>query len=337
MVTRSAVLGTLASGVVGLSACSGAPATQAGTGPHESDETSFEKTATSSAALSSPVARSTAIANAEQWVNAQLLYCQSPNGQPDPDTACSSVCQRESNAAWDPYRSDCSGFVSWAWELPAPGLTTADFAPYDTTVTSAIQCADMKPGDAANRSPNRGHIVLFKEWITPGSKAVFLEEPGCSASQPYAREFTSTVTCSGSTVNIAYEGDTFEAIRYAKIEDDPDAGTGGTGGTGSADAGTSRGDAGSSHTDGGTSQSSADGGSTGTAGSGTAGSASGTSGTGDTPGADGGSSGVGFANLGTPGAGCDVAPGRTDNGWSAAGCLALGALVLGRRRRGQRR
>ena len=77
-----------------------------------------ERTSVAAAALSGPVTRSEVIANAQQWVTAQLAYCQSANGQPDGDTSCSPTCQRESNPAWDPYRSDCSGFVSWAWELP---------------------------------------------------------------------------------------------------------------------------------------------------------------------------------------------------------------------------
>ncbi|MGH7297347.1 MAG: glycoside hydrolase family 25 protein [Polyangiaceae bacterium] len=170
------------------------------------------------------IARSDVIANAEQWVTAQLAYCQSPEGEPDPDSSCSSTCNRTSNAAWDPYRSDCSGFVSWAWQLPAPGLVTDQFAPFDTSASTTIDCVDMQPGDAANRN-SVGHIVLFKEWVTPGSEAVFIEEPGCSSSMPYAHEFTSTVTCSGVDVNIAYEGATFTAIRYDHIADDPCGGS----------------------------------------------------------------------------------------------------------------
>ena len=127
-----------------------------------------ERTSLAAAALSGPVSRSTVITNAEQWVTAQLQYCQSANGQPDYDTSCSSTCMRESNPAWDPYRSDCSGFVSWAWELPAPGLVTGDFAPIGSSDSATIQCTDMQPGDAANRYPNTGHIVLFKQWVTPG-------------------------------------------------------------------------------------------------------------------------------------------------------------------------
>jgi hypothetical protein len=188
---------------------------------HESDPSSSESIGTTADALTT-VTRSDAISRGELWVDAKLQYCQSPNGAHDDDTSCSATCTRESNADWDPYRSDCSGFISWAWELPAPGRVTSEFAPFDTSVSTTINCTDMKMGDAANLTAG-GHIVLFKEWTTPGKEAVFLEEPGCSAAEPYAHEFTSAVTCSGVNVDIAYEGESFTAIRYVNIADDPES------------------------------------------------------------------------------------------------------------------
>ena len=210
------------------------------------------------------IARSTVIANAEQWVTAKLLYCQSPEGEPDGDTSCSSVCNRQSNPQWDPYRSDCSGFVSWSWGLAAPGLVTSEFAPFDTSASTTINCTDMQPGDAANRN-SVGHIVIFKQWITPGSEAVFIEEPGCSSSQPYAHEFTSSVTCSGADVSIAYEGATFTAIRGKHVVDDP-CGGGSSSGSSSGSSGSSS----SSSSGGSSSSSSSSGGSSGSSSGGTA-------------------------------------------------------------------
>ncbi len=255
-----------------------------------------ERTSVAAAALSGPVTRSQVIANAQQWVTAQLQYCQSANGQPDYDTSCSSTCMRQSNPAWDPYRSDCSGFISWAWELPAPGLVTGDFAPIGSASSMTIPCADMKPGDAANRYPNKGHIVLFKQWVTPGTEAIFMEEPGCSSSTPYAKEFQSAVTCSGDTVNITYEGDTFTAIRYPTSGDDAaDAGSGGDSGSGSAS-------------------------SSGGSGSGSgSGSASSSGGSGSSSGSGAGPSSSGAQGGGTPGddAGAPTGPGGGSSGGSA--------------------
>ena len=168
------------------------------------------------------LARSTAVDRAMQWVNAKLKYCQSANHAHDYDAACSSVCSRENNADWDPYRSDCSGLVSWAWGLPAPGRVTTQFAPFDTAVSHVIPGETLQPGDALNSSE---HIFLFKQWVSPGKQAVFLEEPGCSSSQPYAHAFTSNVSINGSSVYVSYEGKTFTAIRYDGI-----SGSGGGGG-----------------------------------------------------------------------------------------------------------
>jgi len=153
-----------------------------------------------------------AVARAQQWVDAQLPYCQAPNHAHDNDADCASTCTRPDNAAWDPYRSDCSGLVSWAWGLPAPGHTTSTLAPFDTEVSHAITAADLLPGDAIN---NDHHTMLFASWITEGVQARFLEEPGCSSAQPYAREYIANVTLMGQTLLVQYRG-TYTAIRHDK-------------------------------------------------------------------------------------------------------------------------
>ena len=186
-----------------LPACSGGP----GSLPTATDD----HLGTTSEALSG----NDAVARGALWVAAQVPYCQSPNGQPDPDNSCSSVCMRPSNPDWDPYRSDCSGFVSWAWNLPAPGRTTSEFAPAVNDITQAIDGNSMEPGDALNVPGD--HIVMFVAWIVPGQSATFYEEPGCSANPPYAHSFTSNVEISGSSVTIDYEGNTFTAIRYSGL------------------------------------------------------------------------------------------------------------------------
>jgi len=163
------------------------------------------------------------IARAQQWVTAEVPYCQSPNGQPDPDPSCASVCTRPTNSAWDPYRSDCSGFVSWAWGLPPPGLTTDELAPADTSVSEVINGSDLQPGDALNIPAD--HIILFVSWIVVGQSANFMEEPGCDATPNYAHAFTSNVEINGSSVSVDYEGTTFTAIRYTGTTGAGDAGS----------------------------------------------------------------------------------------------------------------
>jgi hypothetical protein len=169
-------------------------------------------------------------------VTAKLQYCQSANHQADGDTSCSSICNRQDNTEWDPYRSDCSGLVSWSWGLPAPGRTTGEFAPADTTVSHTIPGSELSEGDAVNIPGD--HIILFKAWITQGSRATFIEEPGCSSSTPYAHEFDSDITISGTSVTIAYEGRTFTAIRYDGLQPGGSSGSGsGSGASGSGASG----------------------------------------------------------------------------------------------------
>jgi len=194
------------------------------------------------------IARSQVLARGQLWVAAKLPYCQSANHQPDGDKACAKVCTRPNNAQWDPYRSDCSGFVSWSWGLSAPGRTTAELAPAVTDITHTIDPKSLMPGDAVNKPSD--HTMLFVKWITPGTRATFMEEPGCSASQPYARQIDSNVTISGQSITLAENGITFSAIRFNAITDDPDAGTGSGGDSGSGGSG-SGGSGGSADDDGG--------------------------------------------------------------------------------------
>jgi uncharacterized membrane protein YgcG len=178
--------------------------------------------AESIAASAAPIEGSSIVSRGMQWVDAELHYCQASHDAVDNDSSCwawegpSHRCDRESNAAWNAYRSDCSGFVTWAWGLPPVGdggYVTSEFAPYDDSFSHTIDGVDLQPGDALNKTPDE-HIILFKQWVSAGHTAVFMEEPGCSSPTPYAHEFTSDVSISGSEVYVDYEGATFYAIRY---------------------------------------------------------------------------------------------------------------------------
>jgi hypothetical protein len=151
----------------------------------------------------------TAVARAQAWVDAMVPYCQAANHEPDLDPDCPSTCTRPDNPDWDAYRSDCSGLVSWAWGLPAPGHTTATLAPFDDQVSQAISADELAPGDAIN---NDHHTMVFAGWLEIGTRARFLEEPGCSADQPYAREYIANVTLDGDTVEVSNRG-LYTAIR----------------------------------------------------------------------------------------------------------------------------
>jgi len=190
------------------------------------------------------VSTATIVSRGLEWVDADLHYCQAAYDQVDYDSSCwawegsSHRCDRESNSAWNAYRSDCSGFVTWSWGLPPVGdggYVTSDFAPYDNSFSHTIDGNALRPGDALNKTPDE-HIILFKQWVTPGQSAVFMEEPGCSSGTPYAHEFTSDVSISGSLVFVAYEGASFYAIHFNGATASGGGGGAPSGGSTAADA-----------------------------------------------------------------------------------------------------
>jgi len=63
-------------------------------------------------------------------------------------------------ATYDGYREDCSGYVSMAWVLGGPGLTTFTLP----TVSHPITKADLKAGDVL--LDTQEHVVLFGGWTS---------------------------------------------------------------------------------------------------------------------------------------------------------------------------
>lgn len=84
------------------------------------------------------MARSTMVSRAQTWVDNHVPYDQSKT--------------------YDGYRTDCSGFVSMAWELSKPGLTTQTLP----SVSTNIGKDSLQPGDALLCESE--HVVLFGGW-----------------------------------------------------------------------------------------------------------------------------------------------------------------------------
>lgn len=87
------------------------------------------------------------------WVDAGVPYSQSP--------------------VPGGYRTDCSGFVSYAWQLRASEVTgtLGNFA-------KEVSVSDLIPGDALNnkKKNNDGHVVLFVRWTEKGKSFEAYEE-----------------------------------------------------------------------------------------------------------------------------------------------------------------
>ena len=159
-----------------------------------------------------------AVNTAEQWVKVKMPYCQAANGGQELDSACYNVtgrtCSRTgaaNSSVWNRYRSDCSGLVSYAWALKAPGLTTSGFLP---GTAKYIPMEDLQPGDALIRPGH--HMVLFKAWKSKSAgTATVVSEPGCSAKGgPYAQEQSwSMGRAPGAGTSAHWAGATYYSIR----------------------------------------------------------------------------------------------------------------------------
>jgi hypothetical protein len=160
--------------------------------------------------VASAISGAEIIARAESWVAAGMPYCQCANHAWDSH----GQCNRPDNPDWDPYRSDCSGFVSFAWGLPAPGLICDH--PYSIslwTVSTTIDAMALQPGDALNSTE---HVMLFKGWVVPGSVATLIDEHDWGTN---ATEQDFAVSVNGSTVTrLDWPSNPFTAIRYNGVQ-----------------------------------------------------------------------------------------------------------------------
>ena len=153
------------------------------------------------------ISRDEVLARAQPWLNV-VPYCQAPNGGYDAD--CGVTCKRPPNPSIDAWRSDCSGYVSYAWGLPAPGKVVSGLV----AVSHDISASELKPGDALASS---GHIMLFVGWVDGQSKVKIWHEGDCG--QTALEKIYTVNSISGGTISV---WDTFQAIRFNEISDTPD-------------------------------------------------------------------------------------------------------------------
>lgn len=147
--------------------------------------------------IASEIAVNDIMGRAQQWVDLKVPYCGGVRG--GRDLICGGTCRRPS-APWNNYRTDCSGFVSWAWQIPdVPATATyvRDRGGPNGWRTVAID--DLQTGDAMVAN---GHIKLFSKMV--GSNAAeILEEYGCGK---VARKAVQSFTRLGGTT-FRFNGD----------------------------------------------------------------------------------------------------------------------------------
>jgi hypothetical protein len=118
------------------------------------------------------IGRDRIIARARNWVDAPRRYSQD-----DCDPASG-------------YRLDCSGYVSMAWHLDAPGLTTVELP----QLCDQIESTELRPGDVVmvggpGTGGNAGHVIIFSAWADVGPSRFWAFEQVPSGTVHHLRAF----------------------------------------------------------------------------------------------------------------------------------------------------
>jgi MYXO-CTERM domain-containing protein len=144
------------------------------------------------------------IARAQEYVAANVPYCGGVRG--GTDYICGGTCQRPA-AAWDDYRSDCSGFVSWCWQIASDPTTSGYMNDKSgSNGWTSIDIDELKAGDAVVCD---GHIKLFSKFVGSGQAEIY-EEYNCGHT---AHKAVQSFTRSGNTIKFSYDSRVYHAIR----------------------------------------------------------------------------------------------------------------------------
>ncbi|MEO7110038.1 MAG: hypothetical protein ABI183_06345 [Polyangiaceae bacterium] len=170
---------------------------------------------TSSTSASDPITVDSIMSRANDYLTHDIYYCGAPKGQHDAICSGAPICDQP-NGPWDAYRSDCSGFVSYVWQIPADLQTDTAAYMHDeggSNGWTSIPIAELKTGDALVAGPDSGdhtgHIKLFSSM--EGNGALVYEEWDC---HEIARKFVQAITYKGKN-DLYFEGDSrvYHAIR----------------------------------------------------------------------------------------------------------------------------
>eukprot|EP01006_Ploeotia_vitrea_P020494 TRINITY_DN52787_c0_g1_i1.p1 TRINITY_DN52787_c0_g1~~TRINITY_DN52787_c0_g1_i1.p1 ORF type:complete len:272 (+),score=11.75 TRINITY_DN52787_c0_g1_i1:24-818(+) len=115
------------------------------------------------------VHRAGMLLKAHEWADKKIPYCQC-NGPRE----CCGTCPYCGS-----FRCDCSGYVSYCWDLPY-GYTTSTLH----EVAHEITKDELQPGDAMLCPAD--HVVLFMGWANSQKTAYHAcQEPGCHTEGPH--------------------------------------------------------------------------------------------------------------------------------------------------------
>jgi hypothetical protein len=157
---------------------------------------------------SQPITVSEMMVRAEEWVTLRVPYCGGIRG--GTDYICGGTCSRPA-APWDKYRTDCSGFVSWCWQIasnPTTSVFMSDRSGADGWTTVSVDA--LTAGDAVVCN---GHIKLFSKFVSATSAEIY-EEYDCGK---VARKAVQSFARSGDTIKFSGDSRVYHGIRRNNV------------------------------------------------------------------------------------------------------------------------
>ena len=125
-----------------------------------------------------PTARQWIVWRAQTWVTDHVAYNQS--------------------STHDGYRQDCSGYVSFAWQIKKPGTSPSGISAYAHT----ISFDSLQPGDALNNAS--AHTMLFVKWVDKSKGTFIADDEENPSSGTRQRTLTLNKSTGVITQNIYY-------------------------------------------------------------------------------------------------------------------------------------
>jgi hypothetical protein len=111
----------------------------------------------------------------------------------------------------DGYRTDCSGFISYVWELKDVNgqPVSPDTVALGNNYASDISLEDIQGGDIINnkRAGNSGHTVLFVSWVNDEHTSFIAFEENGGYGKAIESELTIEYLTNGSFTIQEYDND----------------------------------------------------------------------------------------------------------------------------------
>ncbi|MBK7862546.1 MAG: hypothetical protein IPJ65_28850 [Archangiaceae bacterium] len=153
------------------------------------------------------------MSRANDYMTHDIMYCGGPAG--GADLMCGNGICHPPAGPWSSHRSDCSGFVSYCWQISSdPDTRTFVNDRAGSQGWTTIGVDQLRPGDAL---VTVGHIKLFGGFLG-GNSALIYEQYDCGRTAHKEAQFFSR---SGNTVWFGGDSRAYHAIRRNGLSDLP--------------------------------------------------------------------------------------------------------------------